>query len=257
MKKFLAGLSLLFIMTLNVTGIVQTGIWDTIFFVIFAILAILLRNWLLFHSALLFLLLSLSGYIAPRFVYQFPALLLWYIFLLSILPLLPFRASRNTLRWLKWGKIDRGSLVWLVITSISATLALLLWAFWAEKSSMVTEMVTGLKIYSRWLIILIGIPLFSLLNALIEELIYRGLIQEMLAQMLNSPLLVIFLQATAFAALHYMSGFPNGAAGYLMVLVYGMMLGYLRHRSNGLLVPVLTHILADLTIFYYMVLKFL
>jgi membrane protease YdiL (CAAX protease family) len=256
MKKILPVLSLGFMLVLNLTGIFMTGTWVAVIFLGVAVFAAGLRAWLLFHSSIFFLLLSLSRFISPPLVYQFPALLLWYIFIISTLPMLLFNATRKTLLWLKFGKIDHVAHAGLIVTSISAAVALLLWASWTDKFGLATEMVAGLKAYPRWFIFVIGIPVFALLNALVEELIYRGLLQAMLDRILNARLPVIFLQATAFSAMHFMSGFPNGVVGYLMVLVYGMMLGYLRYRSGGLLVPVLTHILADLTIFYFMVSNF-
>ena len=65
------------------------------------------------------------------------------------------------------------------------------------------------------------------------------------------------LQAGAFAAVHFGVGFPNGLFGYAMVLVYGLALGLLRHRTKGMLAPYLAHVIADLTIGYFLVLKFL
>jgi hypothetical protein len=38
----------------------------------------------------------------------------------------------------------------------------------------------------------------------------------------------------------------------LMVLVYGIALGYLRKRGNGMLAPYITHVIADLTIGYFL-----
>jgi hypothetical protein len=49
-------------------------------------------------------------------------------------------------------------------------------------------------------------------------------------------------------AVHYATGFPNGIIGYLMVLVYGTMLGYLRMRTKGILAPYVAHVIADATI---------
>ncbi|MBN2089862.1 CPBP family intramembrane metalloprotease, partial [candidate division KSB1 bacterium] len=55
-----------------------------------------------------------------------------------------------------------------------------------------------------------------------------------------------------FAAAHFTSGFPNGVIGYLMVLIYGTMLGYLKERTNGIFAPYIAHVIADLTIGYFL-----
>jgi len=59
----------------------------------------------------------------------------------------------------------------------------------------------------------------------------------------------IFLQAWLFGAMHYLQGFPNGGWGLVMAAVYGLMLGWLRRRSQGMLAPWLAHICADMVIF--------
>jgi membrane protease YdiL (CAAX protease family) len=60
--------------------------------------------------------------------------------------------------------------------------------------------------------------------------------------------LELLLQASAFAALHYQAGFPRGVAGVALTFVYGLVLGVLRCRTGGLLIPFLTHVLTDLVI---------
>jgi len=257
MKKILLGLALIFILLLNLQGIYPTGAWLALAFSGIAVFAARQHSWRLMHVSFLFLLLSLAHFLAPSLVYQFPALLFWYILMISTLPVLFCRVTRKALNWLKFGKVDRVSIALFLITSLLASGALLVWAHWTHNLGLAEKMVSGLRLYPKWLLIILGIPLFALLNALVEELIYRGLLQEALRDIFRRRILVIFLQATAFAAAHFASGFPNGIIGYLMVLVYGMMLGYLRERCGGLLVPVLTHILADLTIFYFMVIRFL
>lgn len=257
MKKILPGLALIFILLLNLQGIYQPGGWLVLAFSGSAIFAAGLCSWRLMHVSFLFLLLSLVRFLAPSFVYQFPALLFWYILMISTLPMLFFRATRKALNWLKFGKVNPVSIGLFLITSLLASVALLVWAHWTHNLGLAEKMVSGLQLYPKWLLFILGIPLFALLNALAEELIYRGLLQEALQDIFRRRILVVFLQATAFAAAHFASGFPNGMTGYLMVLVYGMMLGYLRERTGGLLVPVITHILADLTIFYFMVIRFL
>ncbi|MGE0631753.1 MAG: hypothetical protein AB7O96_05070 [Pseudobdellovibrionaceae bacterium] len=42
-----------------------------------------------------------------------------------------------------------------------------------------------------------------------------------------------------------------------MVFGYGIALGYLRYRTNGMLAPYIAHVIADLTIATFLVLRFL
>ena len=56
------------------------------------------------------------------------------------------------------------------------------------------------------------------------------------------------MQAVAFGALHLL-GIPGGWIGVAMAAAYGVMLGWLRRRSQGMLAPYLAHGLADVAIF--------
>ena len=147
--------------------------------------------------------------------------------------------------------MDRITILLLCVTGICSTIALLLWANMTDNLGYGLKMAQGIAHYPAALVFSIGVPIFALLNACAEEIVYRGVFQEALVHVFKSPV-AITLQATAFAAIHYAAGFPNGIAGYGMVFVYGIMLGYLRGRSGGMLAPYLAHVLADLVIGYYL-----
>ncbi len=106
--------------------------------------------------------------------------------------------------------------------------------------------------YPKWLIFGLGIPIFALANAFAEEAIFRGITQTALMQAFGHSYTAVILQASAFAAFHFVSGFPNGYVGCIMTFFYGIMLGYLRERSQGLLAPYSAHFVADLAIGYYL-----
>lgn len=93
----------------------------------------------------------------------------------------------------------------------------------------------------------IGAVVFALSNAAIEEAIYRGLLMHVLSDLFPVPV-ALLLQAIAFGLLHAL-GFPGGAAGIVLATVYGAMMGALRLYSGGMLVPWVTHVAADWTIF--------
>jgi membrane protease YdiL (CAAX protease family) len=90
---------------------------------------------------------------------------------------------------------------------------------------------------------------FSLGNAVMEEFAYRGIILQALDSAAGPGLLSLLVQAWLFGALHYREGFPNGAWGLVMTAVYGIMLGVLRRRSQGMLAPWAVHVFADCVIF--------
>lgn len=99
-----------------------------------------------------------------------------------------------------------------------------------------------------WMYPLAGLG-FSLGNAAMEEYAYRGIILQALDSAAGPGLLSLLVQAWLFGALHYRQGFPNGGWGLVMTAVYGIMLGILRRRSQGMLAPWAVHVFADCVIF--------
>jgi uncharacterized protein len=101
-------------------------------------------------------------------------------------------------------------------------------------------------------LLLLGI-LFSTANAAAEETVWRGLLQTLMTNAYSRPWLGIGIQAVSFGAVHYRGGIPNGAVGCGMATAYGLVLGYLRYRSQGLLAPWIAHVVADSIIFVMLV----
>jgi membrane protease YdiL (CAAX protease family) len=96
------------------------------------------------------------------------------------------------------------------------------------------------------LLLLLGIG-FSIVNAVLEELLWRGFLQSWLLSVVN-PAVAIGVQAVSFGAFHF-TGFPGGFAGISLATVYGLMLGALAFRCRGLLAPCAAHVVADAVIF--------
>ena len=86
-----------------------------------------------------------------------------------------------------------------------------------------------------------------MINASVEEGVYRGVLFSALSKVYRSTFFVIILQAIAFGLLH-INGFPRGWSGVALASIYGLFMGFIRFRSRGLLAPWLTHVTADMTI---------
>jgi CAAX protease family protein len=99
-----------------------------------------------------------------------------------------------------------------------------------------------------WLFPVAGLA-FAAGNAAMEESIYRGVIMQSLDSAAGAGALSILIQAWLFGCMHFLHGFPNGLWGVAMTFLYGVMLGWLRRRTRGMLVPWLAHVVADLVIF--------
>jgi uncharacterized protein len=88
---------------------------------------------------------------------------------------------------------------------------------------------------------------FALLNAIFEELVFRGILFDALASQWSTRI-TIFGTAALFA-LGHLHGYPPGATGACLAFAYGIILGALRAWTGGLILPVIAHIGADATIY--------
>ena len=209
-------------------------------------------SWNLLQYALVLSVMGL-GKLIPSPIWSIPAMFMLIPIVVSTVLITLFINSATAFAWCRPGKIDKLSRMLMLLTSIIAACALLMWGFWSDNLGAGMHVMRSLSSYPTWLNLAVLIPVFALLNAFGEEAVYRGVMQEALSNVFpKSIVIVIFFQASAFAALHVASGFPNGKLGYLMTLSYGCILGYLRFRTKGMLAPYLTHVAADLVIGYFL-----
>lgn len=86
------------------------------------------------------------------------------------------------------------------------------------------------------------------LNALVEELLWRGQVMSMLKRAgVPTPALVL-TQAVSFGLAH-LSGLPGGSAGVLGASGLAVILGALRVSRAGLLSAILAHFIVDYMLF--------
>jgi len=88
---------------------------------------------------------------------------------------------------------------------------------------------------------------FAAVNATVEEMVFRGVLLEGLEAVLGATTPAIILQAIPFGLFH-VRGIPHGATGMALAAVYGVLLGFIRRQSQGLLAPIATHFFADIVI---------
>jgi membrane protease YdiL (CAAX protease family) len=87
---------------------------------------------------------------------------------------------------------------------------------------------------------------FSLVNATMEELIFRGVLWEAVTQEWNAAV-AVGATALMFGLVH-LHGYPPGPLGATLAGLYGMALGLLRWWAGGLGLPVACHVSADATL---------
>lgn len=209
------------------------------------VVALLLRNSPAVHAALLALLLSIWSILAPMHVWPslIIPLLIYAIVVLSVPSL------RRTTAWLRTGVIDRITGIFMALTVAVSSAGLLVWfAVWKP------DLGHFLKVIPSWdpaLLMLEGV-VFALLNAAMEESVFRGVIMQALDDMLGEKAWSVVLQALVFGLFH-IEGIPGGWTGICMATFYGLLLGLVRRRSRGILAPYITHVFADAVIFVMLV----
>lgn len=143
-----------------------------------------------------------------------------------------------------WRSVGRVPLVWTGIVAGLTPVALSTWVvlFRPDLGDVVEQYVPSVPLF----LLVIGAVIFAFLNAGLEEVIWRGVMQDRLEAVFG-PQLAIVLQALSFGFQHAW-GVPRGVAGVLLAGVWALMLGMLRRHAGGLLAPFIAHVVADATI---------
>ncbi|SDU22044.1 CPBP family intramembrane glutamic endopeptidase [Amycolatopsis keratiniphila] len=146
------------------------------------------------------------------------------------------------------GRVEPGRLTWplaaaVVVLIVGTTTALVSWARFTDP--VLPGYIVAAKDSPLWQVALAVIA-FSLFNAALEEGLFRGVLLDEMAT-IWSVRAALIVQGVAFGLFHF-NGFPSGWTGMVMAGVWGYLLGVLRVRSGGLLLPYIAHIGADATI---------
>lgn len=178
-----------------------------------------------------------------RSLYVWPAYLLVPILAATALA---FSAGfgRDLLATLDRGRFGRTEWGLIALIAIVAAVALVGWVLLLQPD---LSRLAGML--PQWpLLGLIGAGAgFSIVNAILEEVVWRGILQRWLATFMSAPA-AVFVQAVSFGAAHY-NGFPSGLVGMGLAAIWGAMIGALAVRSRGLAAPIAAHIAADAVIF--------
>jgi len=139
------------------------------------------------------------------------------------------------------------------LTEINAKLSLPGWMstveIWMQNSEHQADQLTKAFLASTSLSdLMINIAMIGILPALGEELLFRGIIQQLLKKKFGNAHAAIWISAAIFSALH-MQFF-----GFLPRLVLGAMFGYMLEWSGTLWLPILAHFVNNATavIAYYL-----
>lgn len=250
------GLILLMLMVLSNIHIASNYLFlpsVSIFTITLLTFSIIYCLWTVIHFCILY---SFLFIISPLMNYELLrsaplGTAIWIAF--SIVLIACINSNKSAFKWIKLGKIDQISWILIAFTSLLAGVGLIIWGNWTNNlGESIKMMKTITNYFPSFFIVIAMLPAFALFNAFVEEFIFRGVFQEALTDILgDKPVLVISLQSSVFAAIHFAAGFPNGIIGYMMVFIWGVMIGYLRCRTCGMLAPYIVHVCADLVIVFY------
>lgn len=151
---------------------------------------------------------------------------------------------RRTAPNLAVGRMGGRPLMCAVVLALTTTIVLV--GFQAVFHPEVKDL--ALKIPVDWFgnLLLAGVG-FSVVNAAIEELIFRGILWDLVSDEWNQGT-ALGVTAVLFGMGH-LHGYPPGPIGAVMAGLYGVTLGVLRWWTGGLGLATVCHIGADATIF--------
>jgi membrane protease YdiL (CAAX protease family) len=189
----------------------------------------------------------------PYLEWQKRALPLTFSGILYLVPVMVYlvlalsiKRIRKSVTWLRSGHIDGGSLLIIAAVVVLSALGLVGWVLLAKHDvGIFLDMMPDLP----FMLMVMGSLGFALSNAFVEELIFRGVLWQVLTGFFQRDLVALLLQALLFGLWHW-KGFPGGPSGMVLVFVWGVILGWVRRRSGGMLGPFICHVCADLAIFW-------
>ena len=94
---------------------------------------------------------------------------------------------------------------------------------------------------------IVMIPLLALLNAFMEETVFRFGLMALLSDHLSVPAATI-PAAVIFGFVHFHGGYPNGLLGAMLLSLGGFFLGYFVVVQKGISGAVLWHMIMDVVI---------
>jgi membrane protease YdiL (CAAX protease family) len=104
-----------------------------------------------------------------------------------------------------------------------------------DKEDQLSVMTAFLTNYDRFSQLIIALFVVTLLPALGEEVLFRGVIQTKLIQQLSNPHVAIWISAAIFSAIHFQF------YGFLPRMMLGALFGYLYFWTGNLWVAILAH----------------
>jgi membrane protease YdiL (CAAX protease family) len=214
--------------------------WTWLLLLALVPIGIVSKNNAAMHLALLAALMMTVPRLFPTypsvFVAKGAALAAYGAVCLAVAPL------REGVSWFGVGKISRQT--WLGAASFGVAFALFT-AWYLTRydppapRSLVADVGTSVVLF---------VVLGAAINALAEEIFWRGTMQTALESIGASARLAVLMQALHFGLAHYRGPFFAGWAGVIGTALMGLLMGHFRQRTGTLFLPWLVHFLFDAVI---------
>lgn len=171
--------------------------------------------------------------------------LLWLVPLVAYTALVTIiQPLRTTFRPWRFGRVSPLAVIATFTIALSSCLVLVAFQYFAHPGA--GAVANLIPVYSLGGPVAAGI-LFSIFNALFEEVIFRGILFDAAESQWGVKLAVI---GTALLFGHgHLHGYPPGLFGAMLAGIFGLGLGWLRVSTDGLGLPIIAHAAADATIF--------
>jgi uncharacterized protein len=197
------------------------------------------KAWPAVHVALLASVLPLT--MATRLLWPVPGILALAVYGALVL-LVP--SLRRTAGWLRRGSLDRTTRLLLPVTILLPAIALPLWfLLFRPDLSAYGGIAAGTPLW----VIALGVLAYAMSIAAAEEAIWRGVVMQGTDAAFGAGYGSVAAQALGFGVWHFY-GFPGGVVGVGLTAFFAAMMGLLRRRTRGMLVPWLAHVCADTVI---------
>jgi hypothetical protein len=155
------------------------------------------------------------------------------------------RGQRRAINWFTAGTITREVVTAAATSILLSSVALIVW-FRSVRPDINDLIVTFVPNW-HWALLISGGLLFSMWNAAVEEMAYRGVLMDALDQSIGAGVLSLLGQAAAFGVFH-INGFPRGWIGVGLASIFGVMMGLIRRCSRGFLAAWVAHVCTDVVI---------
>jgi len=155
------------------------------------------------------------------------------------------RRYNGVIKWFTAGAVTRDITLVAAASVLLSAGALVLWFLLARPD--INDIIRTFVPDWPLAALVFGGLLFSMFNAAVEEMAYRGVVMNALDTAIGTGTLPLVGQAVAFGLLH-IHGFPRGWSGVALAFVFGILMGLIRRRSGGLLAPWVAHVCTDIVI---------